>query len=193
MKKVEVERSRRLLDDFFKIDEAYVNYERFDGQMSGPRRFLIFERGDGVAAILQHKGSQRVILIRQFRYPTYANGSGPGWIIEAVAGMLGANEEPEEAVRREILEETGYQVEQLTHIADFYVSPGGTSERILLYYAQVDDQSKVGDGGGLAAEHEDIELLEFTLPELWAALDSGQIVDAKTIIGLLWLRHKSTP
>jgi ADP-ribose pyrophosphatase len=190
MKKIEIERSRRLLDDFFKIDEAYVNYERLDGQMSGPRRFLSFERGDGVAAILLHQRTRRVILIRQFRYPTYAHGQGPGWIIEAVAGMLGPNENPEEAIRREILEETGYRVDHLTHIADFYVSPGGSSERIMLYYAEVDDASRVSSGGGLASEHEDIEILEFSLPELWAALDSGQIVDAKTLIGLMWLRSK---
>jgi ADP-ribose pyrophosphatase len=191
MKKVEIERSRRVFDDFFKIEEVYLSHEQFNGQMSPTRRLLNFERGDGIAAILMNRETQRVILIQQFRYPTYARGHGPGWIIETVAGMLEAGEEPEEAIRREILEETGYTVTKLSHISTFYVSPGGSSERILLYYAEVSSAGKLASGGGLASENEDIQLLEFTLPELWQALDSGQIVDAKTIIGLMWLRYNS--
>jgi ADP-ribose pyrophosphatase len=187
MKKVDVKSSQWVFDDFFKIEEVRVSYEQFNGHMSPPRRFLNFERGDGVAAIVLNRDTQRVLLIKQFRYPTYSKG--PGWIIEAVAGMLGEGEEPETAIRREILEEIGYTAETLTHVATFYVSPGGSSERIILYYAEVDHDSKTGDGGGIAAEHEDIQLLEFSLPELWQALDSGQIIDAKTIIGLTWLRN----
>jgi ADP-ribose pyrophosphatase len=188
MKRVIIERSQRVFDDFFKIDEAHVRHDKFDGELSEPRRFLSFERGDGVAAILMNTETERVILINQFRYPTYAHSGG--WIIEAIAGMLGPTEEPEVAIRREILEETGYQVETLTHIATFYVSPGGSSERIILYYAEADNNHKIAGGGGLVDEHEDIQILEYTLPELWAALDAGQIFDAKTLIGLMWLRNK---
>lgn len=191
MKKVEIERSQWIFDDFFKIEEVYLRHEQFNGQLSPTRRLLSFERGDGIAAILMNQETQRVILIQQFRYSTYAHGHGPGWIIEAVAGMLEAGEDPDEAIRREILEETGFTVTKLTHISTFYVSPGGSSERILLYYAEVNSASKITSGGGLASENEDIQLLEFSLPELWQALDAGQIVDAKTIIGLLWLRYNS--
>src|SRR5688572_10147660 len=135
MKKVEIKSKRYLLDDFFKVEEVYLRYERYNGEMSEEVRRLNFERGDGVAAILFNRDSRRVILIEQFRYPTYEKG--PGWVVEAIAGMLEEGEEPEEAMRRELPEEVGYQVDQLRHISTFYVSPGGSSERIFLYYAEV--------------------------------------------------------
>ena len=156
--------------------------------MSEPVRRLNLKRGDSVAAIVMNPGTQRVILVHQFRYPTLENGLG--WITEAIAGILEADEDPEEAMRREILEETGYKVSELTHIATFYVSPGGSSERIFLYYVEVNNANKIAKGGGLAAEHEDIQIVEFSLPELWAALNAGQLSDAKTIIGLMWLRDR---
>ncbi|HEY7414936.1 MAG TPA: NUDIX hydrolase, partial [Ktedonobacteraceae bacterium] len=91
---------------------------------------------------------------------------------------------------REMIEEIGYQPDTLTPIGTFYVSPGGTSERIMLYYAEIGNSNKVGTGGGLASEHEDIQLIELASSELWNALDNNTIVDAKTIIGAMWLRAK---
>ncbi|MCB0194873.1 MAG: NUDIX hydrolase [Anaerolineae bacterium] len=189
-KKVKIESRRIVYDDFFKIEEAYVRREEFDGQLSDPFRILSFERGDGAAALLFNTDTQRVILINQFRYPTYANGQGPGWIIEIIAGTVADGEDPQETIRREITEETGYRVDDITPITTFYPSPGGSSERLFVYYAEVDNRHKVESGGGLATEHEDIEIVEYTLPDAWNALATGQIVDAKTIIALMWLREK---
>jgi len=188
MKKVVIKSKQRVFDDFFKIDEVYLQRERFDGQMSRPFRQLVFERGDSVAAIVFNKKTEQLILIKQFRYATYEKG--PGWIIEAVAGVLEPEESPEEAIRREILEEIGYQVGHVTHISTFYVSPGGTSERIMLYYAEVSQADKVATGGGLTESHEDIKILTYSLPEIWELLKTGQIVDAKTLIGLMWLQSQ---
>ncbi|MCB0213577.1 MAG: NUDIX hydrolase, partial [Anaerolineae bacterium] len=186
-KKVKIESRRIVYDDFFKIEEAYVRREGFDGQLSDPFRILSFERGDGAAALLFNIDTQRLILINQFRYPTYANGQGPGWIIEIIAGTVAAGEDPQETIRREITEETGYYVDELTPITTFYPSPGGSSERLFVYYAEVDNHHKIESGGGLATEHEDIQIVEYTLPDAWQALAAGQIVDAKTIIALMWL------
>lgn len=191
MKKVEIESKQRVFDDFFKVDETYFRHERFDGQMSKSLRQLVFERGDSVAAVVVNKDTGRVILVNQFRFPTYAKG--PGWILEIIAGTLEENETPEEAIRREVLEETGYNSDRLTHISTFYVSPGGTSERIILYHVEVDNAGRVTGSRGLGTEQEDIQIVEFSLPELWRALKSGQIVDAKTIIGLMWLQNKVAP
>jgi ADP-ribose pyrophosphatase len=188
MNKVKIKRRQRILDDFFKIEEAYLSYERFDGQMSDTVRRLNFERGDSVAAIIFNTDTQQVVLVNQFRYPTFEKG--PGWIIEAIAGIVEGSEAPETAIRREVLEETGYKVSELRHISTFYVSPGGSSERILLYYAEVNNADKVAAGGGLSDEREDIQILEWSLPEVIAALTSGKIADAKTLIGLMWLQHK---
>jgi nudix-type nucleoside diphosphatase (YffH/AdpP family) len=188
MDKVEIQSKKLIFNDFFKIYEAIIRYLRFDGQMSKPVRRLVFERGDAVAAIIWNRDTQKVILTNQFRYPTYEKG--PGWIYEVIAGMLTSNEQPEEAMRREMIEETGYQPGQLTHIATFYVSPGGTSERIMLYYAEISNADKIAAGGGLASENEDIQLIELSPSELWNKLDNGTIADAKTIIGAMWLHRK---
>jgi ADP-ribose pyrophosphatase len=188
MRRVEIDSKQRLFDDFFKIDEAILRYERFDGGMSDTVRRLNFERGDSVAALIVNRDTQKVILTNQFRYPAYEKG--PGWVSEIVAGVSEEGEDPEAAMRREILEETGYQVADLTRIVNFYPSPGGSSERIFLYYAEVDDTHKVAEGGGVVSEGEDIQILERSLPELWAELEAGELVDAKTLIALLWLRNK---
>jgi ADP-ribose pyrophosphatase len=186
MKKVIVESKKRIFDDFFKVDEARLRYEKFDGRMSPVVRRLNFERGDSVAALIFNTSTQRIILVNQFKYPAFERGQG--WITEVMAGMIDEGEDPESAVRREILEETGYGPRSLEHIYTFYVSPGGTSERIILYYAEVDDDGKTGPGG-VASEHEDIINVEMTLEEALMQIESGDIADAKTIIGILWL-HK---
>ena len=188
-KKVIIEGKNLILDDFFKVEEAHLSFERFDGSMSPVVRRLNFERGDSVAAVLHHKEKDTVILISQFRYPTYKKG--PGWLTETVAGMIDAGEAPEDAVRREIFEETGYRVEKLQHISNFYLSPGGSSERILLYYAEISGAGPAGKGGGLAAEDEDIQPIEISTSEAFGQLDRGEIQDAKTIVGLMWLRAKN--
>src|SRR5437660_7000011 len=135
MKRVEVLNQRVVFDDVFKIREATVRHELFNGQMSGPLRRLVFERGDSAAALLLNRDTQKVILIEQFRYPTYKKG--PGWLLEVVAGIVDQGEQPEETIRREVREEVGYQVSDLQAIATFYVSPGGSSERVALYYAEI--------------------------------------------------------
>ncbi len=189
MRNVEIQDKRTVFDDKFKIDEATLRFQKFNGQMSDTVHRLVFERGDSAAALLFNKDTQKVLLIEQFRYPTYEKG--PGWMQEIVAGVIDENEQPEETIRREIREEIGYEVgEALTHIATFYVSPGGTSERNMVYYAEVSSADRTSQGGGKVSEHEDIELVEMTLSDLWQALDNNEIVDAKTLIAVQWLRSR---
>jgi nudix-type nucleoside diphosphatase (YffH/AdpP family) len=186
--RVKVERRRLILDDFFKVEEVYLSYEKFDGSMSPIVRRLNFERGDSVAAVLHHKERNSVLLVNQFKYPSY--GKGPGWITEVVAGMIDPGESPEDAVRREILEETGYRTEKLVHISTFYVSPGGSSERIFLYYTEISGTGPSEKGGGLAEENEDVKLVEIPVDALFRQVERGEIADAKTILGLIWLRYR---
>ena len=187
-RRVEIQDKRTVFDDFFRIDEATLRYERFDGRMSPTLRRLSFERGDSAAALLLNVDTQRVLLVDQFKYPTYEKG--PGWLPEVVAGVIEPGEGPADAIRREILEEAGYRADDVVHIATFYVSPGGSSERIVLFYAEVTSADRVAVGGGVAAEGEDIALLDWSLDELWAALDAGRILDAKTLIAAQWLRRR---
>ncbi|MGB0524992.1 MAG: NUDIX domain-containing protein [Flammeovirgaceae bacterium] len=189
--KVIIEKEQLVLDDYFKVGEAILQHERFDGSMSPAMRRLNFERGDSVAIFLWNTDKQKVVLTKQFRYPAYTKGEG--WIVEVIAGSLKPHEDPVDAMRREILEETGYQAGELKHLHTFFVSPGGTSERIHLFYAAVQDADKVEEGGGLAAENEDIQLVEWSASELQHALDAGKIHDAKTLVAALWfLQQDST-
>ncbi|MBX2844012.1 MAG: NUDIX hydrolase [Flammeovirgaceae bacterium] len=188
MKKVNIIEKKRVFDEFFKIDATRLQYEKHNGEMTPEIRLLNFERGDSVAAIIWHKEKQKVILTEQFRYPTYEKG--PGWITEIIAGGLKQNEIPEEALIREIEEEIGYHVTEVEHISTFYVSPGGTSERILLYYTEVADKDKKSQGGGLDIENEDIKEVQYTMEELWAIFKAGKLIDAKSIIGFIWLKDK---
>jgi nudix-type nucleoside diphosphatase (YffH/AdpP family) len=187
--KVDIKSKRLVFDDFFKVEEATLRYQRFDGTMSATVSRRNFVRGDSVAAIVFNADTQHVILVNQFKYPTY--DKGPGWISEVVAGILEESESPEDAIRRELIEEIGYRSRRLRHISTFYVSPGGTSERIILFYAEVTNEDRIGSGGGVEAEGENIRLVELSLSDLHSALESNDIVDAKTLVGALWLQQEN--
>jgi ADP-ribose pyrophosphatase len=189
MKKVTIEDKKYILEDVFKVDEAYLRYEKFNGKMSGTVRRISLERGDSVAILIFNTTTNKIILISQFRYPSYKTGHG--WLFEAIAGIVDSNEVPEEAARREVEEEAGLNITKLEHISTFYPSPGGSSERIYLYYSEV-SREPASDGklGGLACEDEDIKSHELTLEQALAKIKSGEIMDAKTIIGIQWLENR---
>lgn len=187
-RKTVVEQRRLLLDDFFQVEEVQVSFEKCDGTMSEPVRRLDLVRADAVCALVVNKARDSMILVRQFRYAGLARGHG--WPVELVAGLIDAGEQPHEAIRREILEETGYAVERLERVMAFYPSPGITSERGILFYAETAGSEPVAAGGGLAEEQEDIEVMDVPLAEAFAMLDRGEIIDGKTLIGLMWLRQK---
>ena len=187
-KKVVVREKRRLFDGFFKVEEAELSYERFDGQMTPLLKRLCFERGDSVAAIVFLRDSGRYLFLQQFRYPT--DEKGPGWILEVVAGMQEHGEEAESALKREILEELGYEAALVEPVATFYLSPGGSSERIVLFYVEVSGEGKIASGGGLASENEDIQTVSYSADDLDRALAAGTIQDAKTLVGVLWLQNR---
>ena len=186
--KVRILKESREYDGFFKIDKAVLRHEKFDGNMSDEMTRLNFNRGDSVAVLLHDPEEDSVLMVRQFRYPAYVN-DGPGWILELVAGMMAPGRSPLSVARTELLEEAGYTVDGLEHIGRFYVSPGGSSERVHLYLGLA--HRKISSGGGLTDEHEDIQIAEIPLAEAMKMVETGEICDAKTIIALQWLElHK---
>lgn len=189
MKKVSIEQKKYILEDVFKVEEAYLRYEKFSGTMSGTVRRISLERGDSVSVLIYNIKTNKIILISQFRYPSFKSGNG--WLIEAIAGIVDPGETPEEAARREVEEETGLDATKLEHIATFFPSPGGSSERIYLYYSEVSKEpNSYGETGGLLCESEDIKSYEFTLEEALEKIKSGEIMDAKTIIGIYYLENR---
>jgi nudix-type nucleoside diphosphatase (YffH/AdpP family) len=185
---VDLEDRRLVYDGFFKVEEADLRYERYDGTMSERVRRLNLDRGVSVAVLLLDHDQQEILLVEQFKYPAWT--AGYGWIVEVVAGIVDDGETPEDAARREVFEETGYSPGDLQHIASFFVSPGGSSERVILYYAEVGPADHVAEGGGRVAEGEDICLRRYSFMEAWAAADRGEIADAKTLLALAWLRRR---
>jgi len=191
-RKAEIRKQTRLFDDFFKIDELIVAHERQDGTMSPDERRLVFERGDSVAVLLYNSDINSVVMVNQFKVPTLMArrrdepNTTDGWITEATAGMIEANETAEQAIIRETKEETGYKIERPELIAKFFSSPGGTSERIFLYFAEVSDADRIGKGGGLAGE--DVTVVQISANELFDRLEKKKIEDPKLIIAAYWLQ-----
>jgi nudix-type nucleoside diphosphatase (YffH/AdpP family) len=180
----------RVWDGFFKLDTYRASYERYDNTMSQERTLEVFERGDAVAALLFDIDTDEVLLVEQFRLPTLLRG-GSGWIVETAAGMFKGNESPAQCLRREVLEETGFQIADLKQIGKFFVSPGGTTERIFLFYAEVRSTMSTAtsqENWGQLSDAENIRRLAIPIDEFFAKLEHGTFEDAKLIIAAQWLR-----
>jgi nudix-type nucleoside diphosphatase (YffH/AdpP family) len=193
-RRVEIRKQARLFDHFFKIDEVVVSHERSDGTMTPDQCHLIFERGDSVALLLQNLDHNSVVVVNQFRVPALVGRrrtdptTADGWIIEAIAGMIEANETPQAAAIRETMEETGYRIHDPKLISTFFSSPGGASERIFLFFAQVRDADRLTKGGGV--DGEEIQVVDLAVDELFARLSKRTIEDPKLAISAYWLQDR---
>jgi ADP-ribose pyrophosphatase len=190
---VVVHGKRRIFDGVFKLEEVAVSHRRVDGSMSSEQKVLVFERGDSVAALILNIDSGKLVLVEQFRAPTLDKSRNHGWMIEAVAGTIEAGDTPEETIVREVLEETGYQIKNPKHIATFFCSPGSSSERIFLYYTTVTNAHKIGPGGGVVGEGEDIRIVTMSPEELFERVQRAEIEDPKLIIAAYHLKERSAP
>jgi nudix-type nucleoside diphosphatase (YffH/AdpP family) len=188
--KVEVKKIERILDDFFKVDRAVLQFENFDGTMSSEIIRLNFDRGDSVGAIIYNSTNQLLVFVKQFRYPIYTKDQDNAWSLEIVAGVIEDDDSSEAAMIKEIKEETGYQTNKLKALFSFYPTPGGSNEKVFLFFARVNQEDRIYRGGGLAEEGENIELVEIPIKTAFEMLKSGEIYDAKTIIALQWLKTR---
>lgn len=177
-----------VFDDFFKIEKWLYQYEKENGELTPVVDRMVFKRGDAATAILYNTDRKTVVLSKQFRHCTYEKG--PGWMIEAIAGRLDKGETPEEAIKREGIEEIGYRLNTLEKIATVYASPGYSTERLHIYYCEVCDADKIAQGGGLAEDGEYIENYEMTLEQLHHVITHDEMPDAKTVIAANYLLRK---
>lgn len=188
--KVIEKKINRIFSDVFKIDRAVIQYEKFDGTMSEDVVRLNFERGHSVAVLIVNPQKKSLIFTKQFRYPAYIADKNQGWLLEIVAGSVESGADFLETAKQEVREEVGYIIDQLIPIYVFFPSPGGSSEKIFLYYTEVNEQQKSNRGGGLIAEGEDIQIVELPIEKALKLLETGKIHDAKTIIALQWLKQR---
>lgn len=145
----------------------------------------VHDHGSAAAILLHNPADDTVVLVRQFRSGAFANGD-PAFMLEIPAGLVDDGEIPAEAVVREAMEETGFSIEKARYICDVYASPGALTEKLSLFLASVDADKRVGLGGGLEGEAEDIEIVTLGFDDAYRMIATGEITDAKTIIALQW-------
>jgi nudix-type nucleoside diphosphatase (YffH/AdpP family) len=181
-------RSELLSDDWYTLTKYTFELRRRNGEWQQQSREA-YDRGNGAVVLLYNRRKQTVVLTRQFRMPVYLNGH-PGFFIEAAAGLLD-NASPQERIIAEAQEETGFRITQIEHIFSAFMSPGSVTEKLWFFIAEYTDDDRTGNGGGLAEEGEDIEVLEWPFQRALEAVANGEIMDAKTIMLLqhLALNH----
>ncbi|BBB97639.1 MULTISPECIES: GDP-mannose pyrophosphatase [Bradyrhizobium] len=163
----------------YELKSATFDYRRANGEWQTQVR-EVYDRGNGAALLPYNLTTRSVVLVRQFRYPAFANGYDD-LLIEAAAGMLD-DAEPEARIRAEAEEEIGYRLAHVRKVFEAFTSPGAVTEKLHCFVAEYDAAMRVGDGGGLADEGEDIEVLELSIDDALAMISDGRIVDAKTIM-----------
>lgn len=176
-----------LSDNWYTLKKYTFSLLRRDGQWQEQSREA-YDRGNGAVVLLYNRDKKNVVLTRQFRFPIYLNGHD-GFLIEAAAGLLD-NASPETRIVAEAEEETGFRVTRVEKVFEAFMSPGSVTEKLYFFIAEYADQQRNGEGGGIAEEGEDIEVLEMDFDQALQAITDGDIMDAKTIMLLQHLRLK---
>lgn len=169
-----------LSDNWYTLKKITYEYLQSDGTWKKQTREA-YDRGNGATILLYNKEQKTVILTKQFRLPTFINGNASGMLIEACAGLLD-RDNPEDCIRRETEEETGYKVSDVRKIFEAFMSPGSVTEMLYFFIAEYSASMKVHEGGGIEHEQENIEVLEISFHQAIEMMENGEIKDAKTII-----------
>ena len=167
-----------LSKNWYTLKKVTFDYLQKDGTWIKQSREA-YDRGNGAAILLYNNETKTVILTQQFRMPTYINGNQTGMMIEACAGLLD-EDNPEDCIRRETEEETGFRITDVKKIYEAYMSPGSVTEILYFFVAEYNDDHKINEGGGI--DHENIEVMELDFKAALAMVKSGEIKDAKTIM-----------
>jgi len=177
--RIRVKNVRLLSDNHYILKAATFEWRRANGEWQTQHRES-YDRGNAATLLPYNLAQRTVVLVRQFRYPAYVNGYDD-LLIEAAAGLLD-NETPEVRIRAEVEEETGYRLGEIRKIFEAFMSPGSVTEKLHFFVGAYEPKMKIGNGGGLADEGEDIEVLELPIDQALAMIGDGRIVDAKTIM-----------
>jgi len=177
--RIRVKDVRLLSDNWYTLKATTFEWRRRDGTWQTQQRET-YDRGNAAVILPYNPKRRTVVLIKQFRYPAFVNGYDD-LMIEAAAGLLD-DESPENRIRAEAEEETGYRLGDIRKIFEAFMSPGSVTEKLHFFVAEYEPDMKIGDGGGLRDEGEDIEVIEPTIDEALAMIADGRIMDGKTIM-----------
>ncbi|MDX6018891.1 GDP-mannose pyrophosphatase [Scandinavium sp. V105_16] len=173
-----------LSDNWYTLNKYTFELRRQDGSWQQQSREA-YDRGHGATILLYNRDKKTVVLTRQFRLPVYLH-DGNGFLIESAAGLLD-DASPEQRIIAEAQEETGFMISHPEKVFEAFMSPGSVTEKLYFFIAEYREQDRNGQGGGLADEGEDIEVLEWPLDKALTAIRSGEIQDGKTIMLLQYL------
>lgn len=182
--RIRVQSVRLLSDNWYTLKSTRFEWLRSNGEWQTQHRET-YDRGNGATLLPYNRAQRTVILTKQFRYPAYVNGHDD-LLIEAAAGLLD-DATPEVRIRAEAEEETGYRLGEIRKVFEAFMSPGSVTEKLHFFVAEYEPAMRVGDGGGLADEGEDIEVLELPIDQALAMITDGRIADAKTIMLLQYV------
>ena len=176
--KINLIKNKILSENWFVLRNYTYDLTAKDGTTLRHKR-EVYDRGDGATILLYNREKNSVVLTRQFRIATWVNGNADGMLIETCAGLLD-NDSPEECIRKEAIEETGYTVGEVEKLFELYMSPGGVTEIVHFFAAEYHDNQRDHAGGGV--DDEDIDVLELSFPQAWAMVKEGKIKDGKTVM-----------
>ncbi len=183
--RVRVHSVETLSDNWYVLKKTTFDFLRSDGTWQRQSRET-YDRGNGATVLLFNRARRTVILTRQFRYPAFVNGHDD-LLMETPAGLLD-KESPEESIRKETMEETGFVVHDVTKIFEAFMSPGSVTEKLHFFVAEYEPGTRREPGGGLASEGEDIATLELDLDAALQKILDGEIKDGKTIMLLQYAK-----
>jgi nudix-type nucleoside diphosphatase (YffH/AdpP family) len=176
-----------LSDNWYTLNKFTFDYQKSDGTWETQEREA-YDRGNGAGILLYNKKKSTVVLTKQFRMPTYINGNDDGMMIEVCAGLLDGDN-PEDCIRKETEEETGYKIDNVECVFETFMSPGSVTEILYLFIGAYEEKMKVSEGGGAEHETENIEVLEMPFSKALEMMKSGKINDAKTIMLLQYAQN----
>jgi len=184
--KIENVKNQLLSDNWYVLRKYTYDLIKRNGERQRQVR-EVYDRGNGATILLYNRSKKTVLLINQFRMPTYVNGNASGMLLETCAGLLD-NNSPEDCIRKEALEETGYVIGKVEKLFEAYMSPGSVTEVVHFFAAEYDESQRATAGGGV--EDEDIEVLELSFTQALEMIKDGRIKDGKTIMLLHYAQNQ---
>jgi nudix-type nucleoside diphosphatase (YffH/AdpP family) len=183
--RVRIQKTELLSDNRYLLKKITFDFQNRNGKWVTLSREA-YDRGNGATILLYNKEKKTIILTRQFRLPTFINGNQDGMLIETCAGLLD-QDNPEDCIRRETEEETGFEIRDVKKVFEAYMSPGSVTEILYFFIAEYTKEMRTSPGGGVD-DHEDIEVLELDFEKAYQMIETGEIKDGKTIILLQYLK-----
>ncbi len=183
--RVKIVNTEILSNNWYTLKKVTFDYQHQNGTWIQQSREA-YDRGNGATILLYNLTQKTILLTEQFRLPTYINGNATGMLLEACAGLLDLDN-PEDCIRRETEEETGYQIKEVKKIFEAYMSPGSVTEILHFFVAEYSPAMKISSGGGVDI-HEDITVIELPFGKAVDMVASGEIRDGKTILLIQYLQ-----